>query len=63
MVHRATLQRKLIVMFGLILLLAFSCARPGGGTLRAPDDGSRIELANGQTFVVSLECNPTTGYT
>ncbi|MEA3376320.1 MAG: protease inhibitor I42 family protein [Chloroflexota bacterium] len=57
MVNRARLQRKLI------LLLAFSCARSGGDTLHAGDDGSQVELVEGQTFTVSLEGNPTTGYT
>lgn len=59
----ARVQRKLIVMFGVILLLAFSCARSGAITLHAGDDGSQVELMEGQTFVVSLEANPSTGYT
>jgi inhibitor of cysteine peptidase len=63
MANRARLQRKLIVMVGVILLMAFSCARSGGVTLRAGDDGSQVELVEGQGFVVSLEGNPSTGYT
>ena len=63
MVNKSRVQRKLIVMFGVILLLAFSCARSGGLTLRAGDDGQEIELRKGQTMSVSLEGNPTTGYT
>ena len=63
MVNRARVQRKLIVMFGVVLLLAFSCARSGGPTLHASDDGEEIELQKGQTLAVSLEGNPTTGYT
>jgi inhibitor of cysteine peptidase len=46
-----------------VLLLAFSCARSSGVTLRADDDGQQIELREGQTLTVSLEGNPTTGYT
>lgn len=63
MVNKSRVQRKLIVMFGVILLLAFSCARSSGLKLRASDDGGQVELRKGQTFSVSLEGNPTTGYT
>lgn len=63
MTNRARLQRKLFVMLGVIVLMAYSCARSGGVTLRADDDGGEVELVEGQTFVVSLEANPTTGYT
>jgi predicted secreted protein len=63
MANQARLQRKLIVMSGVILLMAFSCARSGGITLHAGDDGSQVDLVKGQTFVVSLEGSPSTGYT
>lgn len=63
MVNKTRVQRKLMVMLGVVLLLAFSCARSGGPTLRASDDGDEVELRKGQTLVVSLEGNPSTGYT
>lgn len=63
MVNRARVQRKLILMLGVVLLLAFSCARSNGLTLHASDDGGQVELEQGQIFSVSLEGNPTTGYT
>ena len=63
MVNKTRVQRKLIVMLGVVLLLAFSCARSGGPMLHASDDGGQVELQKGQTLAVSLEGNPTTGYT
>ena len=63
MSNRARLQRKLFVMLGVIVLMAYSCVRSGGITLRAGDDGGQVELVEGQSFVVSLDGNPTTGYT
>lgn len=63
MVNKGWLQRKLIVMLGVILLMAFSCAQSDGHKLQASDDGGRVELDQGQIVSVSLEGNPSTGYT
>ena len=63
MVDKSRLQRKLILMLGVILILAFSCARSGGRTISASDHQEQVELQEGQTLSVSLEGNPTTGYT
>jgi inhibitor of cysteine peptidase len=63
MVDKARLQRKMMVMLLAILFLAFSCAVSRGVTLHASDSGSLVELRRGQKFAVSLEGNPTTGYT
>jgi inhibitor of cysteine peptidase len=63
MMNKSRVQRKLIVMLGVVLLLAFSCARSGGLTLHAGDDGEQVEFQKGRTFSVSLAGNPTTGYT
>jgi len=63
MVNKTRVQKKLIVMLGVILILAFSCARSGGRTIRASDEGDQIELRRGQTVAVELEGNPSTGYT
>jgi inhibitor of cysteine peptidase len=63
MVDKARVQRKLMVMLLAVLFLAFSCATRGGVTLHASDDGSQVELRRGQSMAISLEGNPTTGYT
>jgi inhibitor of cysteine peptidase len=46
-----------------ILFLAFSCATSDGVKLHARDDGSQIALRRRQNLAISLEGNPTTGYT
>jgi len=60
------MKRPLIVALG-ALLLAAACAAPGsgGGTteLTASDSGSAISVSNGDKIVISLEANPSTGYT
>jgi len=63
MVNKGRVQRKLIVMLGVILMMAFSCVRAGGRTIRAGDAGEEIELRKGHTLAVSLAGNPSTGYT
>ncbi len=48
------------------VLGAAACAAPGsgGGTteLTAADSGSAIQVANGQSIVIRLDANSTTGY-
>jgi inhibitor of cysteine peptidase len=56
------------LIFALVaMFLAAACAAPGsgGGTteLTASDSGSAISVSNGGTIVISLEANPSTGYT
>jgi inhibitor of cysteine peptidase len=63
MVNRAGVLRKMMVMLLAILFLMFSCATSGGVALQASDNGSQVELRRGQNLVVSLEGNPSTGYT
>lgn len=63
MVNKARLQRKMMLMLLVILFLLFSCATSRAVTLHASDDGTRVELRRGQGLVISLEGNPTTGYT
>jgi len=63
MTNKSRVQKKLILMLGVILIMAFSCARAGGRTIRAGNDGDQIELRQGQVLAVSLEGNPSTGYT
>lgn len=55
------------VLFALAAgLLVVACAAPGsgGGTteLTAADSGSAIEVSNGQSILIQLDANSTTGY-
>jgi len=54
---------RIILMFGLLLAALSACGASNEVKLDAGDDGSQVELKAGQTLVVSLEGNPTTGYT
>ncbi len=56
----------IIVLFGLLLTVltaTTACGPAQEVKLDADDDGRQIELKAGQTLVISLEGNPTTGYT
>ncbi|MET1232333.1 MAG: protease inhibitor I42 family protein [Candidatus Limnocylindrales bacterium] len=49
-----------------IALVIAGCTGAGGGTtinLTSADDGSAIRAALGERIVISLDANPTTGYT
>jgi inhibitor of cysteine peptidase len=54
---------RIILMFGLLMTALSACGSTNEVKLDAGDDGSQVELNAGQTLVVSLEGNPTTGYT
>ena len=54
---------RIVLMFGLLLTALSACGASNEVKLDAGDDGSQVELNAGQTLVVSLEGNPTTGYT
>jgi len=54
---------RIILMSGLLLTALSACGSTNEVKLDAGDDGSQVELKAGQTLVVSLEGNPTTGYT
>jgi inhibitor of cysteine peptidase len=60
------MKRSLLIAL-MAALVATACAAPGsgGGTteLTASDSGSAISVSNGDTIVISLDANPTTGYT
>ncbi|MFC2055485.1 protease inhibitor I42 family protein [Chloroflexota bacterium] len=53
---------RIIVMYGLLLTALSACGSTNEVKLEADDDGSQVELKAGQTLIVSLEGNPTTGY-
>ena len=54
---------RIVLMFGLLLTALNACGATNEVKLDASDDGNQVELDAGQTLVVSLAGNPTTGYT
>ena len=59
------MRRSMPIVLAAVLLIA-ACAAPGsgGGTteLTAADSGKAIEVANGESIVIRLDANSTTGY-
>jgi inhibitor of cysteine peptidase len=55
---------KRFLLAGLLLVLA-ACSSTGGNPLMLTEknDGQNVQMSNGQQLVVTLEGNPTTGYT
>lgn len=51
------------VLLVLLLMVVVLMLYPWEVKLTAADNGSEIELKKGQTLVITLEANPTTGYT
>jgi inhibitor of cysteine peptidase len=49
-------------LFLALLVVLIGCA-PREVKLTAADNGRRVELKKGQALVITLEANPTTGYT
>ena len=54
---------RIVLIFGLLLTSLSACGASTEVKLDAGDAGSQVELNAGQTLVVSLEGNPTTGFT
>lgn len=54
---------RLVLVAGLVLLVLAACSSGSEVKLDESDDGNQVEISGGQTLVVSLEGNPTTGYT
>jgi inhibitor of cysteine peptidase len=63
MVNGAGVQRTIMVIFLAMLFLMYSCVASRGVTLRARDNETEVVVRRGQNLVISLEGNPTTGYT
>jgi inhibitor of cysteine peptidase len=59
------MRRPMPIVLAAVLLIA-ACAAPGsgGGTteLTAADSGKAIQVANGESIVIRLDANSTTGY-
>ena len=54
---------QLVLIAGLVLIALGACSSGNEVRLDDGDDGGQVELQGGQTLVISLEGNPTTGYT
>ncbi|MEA3441777.1 MAG: protease inhibitor I42 family protein [Chloroflexota bacterium] len=54
---------KIFVFISLLLAALTACGAANEVNLDADDDGGQVELKSDQTMVISLEGNPTTGYT
>jgi inhibitor of cysteine peptidase len=51
-----------VLVLGALSLLVVSCTKPKEVRVSAADKGKQIILAKGQTLVLTLASNPTTGY-
>lgn len=58
----AKLMRTMIVMTFFIILALFSGCGTNGTSLTNADTGKQVTLQSGEILTVSLESNPTTGY-
>jgi len=54
---------RIVVFFSLLLSTLAACGSGNEIKLDASDNGSQVELNVGKTLAISLEGNPTTGYT
>jgi inhibitor of cysteine peptidase len=51
------------VLLALVLLLAAACSPAKPVTLTAADKGSQVDVKAGEQIVITLDGNPSTGYT
>jgi len=56
------LMRTMVVMSFFLILALFSGCGTNGNSLTEADNGKQITLRAGDTLTVTLESNPTTGY-
>ena len=54
---------RIVVFFSLLFSTLAACGSGNEIKLDASDNGSQVELNVGKTLAISLEGNPTTGYT
>jgi len=54
--------RNVIAVLLALLVLAVGCGPAKEFKLDAADNGRQVELQKGQTLVITLESNPTTGF-
>jgi len=62
MLRNYGLRINAIVLLHTVLVLAIGCSTSKEVKVVASVSGSQIELKKGQTLVLTLESNPTTGY-
>jgi inhibitor of cysteine peptidase len=55
--------RKINLFISLVMLLAMSACGPANVKLTASDNGGQVQVEAGSLIVISLEGNPSTGYT
>ena len=55
--------RRIMAVLLAVLVLVAGCGTAEEVKLGASDNGRQIELKKGQTLVIALEGNPSTGYT
>lgn len=56
-------RMNVIAVLLAVLVLVANCRPSGEIKLNAGNNGSQIEIEQGQILVITLEANPTTGYT
>lgn len=57
------MSRKALFFFPLILVLVMTACGPAKTRLTANDNGRQVEVKAGDLIVISLDGNPSTGYT
>lgn len=62
MLKKSGLRINAIILLLTVLILAIGCGTSKEVKVVASVSGSQIELRKGQTLVITLESNPTTGY-
>jgi len=62
MLKNSELRINAIVLLLTVLILAIGCSTSKEVKVIASVSGSQVELKKGQTLVIILESNPTTGY-
>jgi inhibitor of cysteine peptidase len=60
---KVAIRRGVIAVLLAVLVLVAGCGTSKEVKLDANDNGRQVELKKGQTLVLALESNPTTGYT
>lgn len=59
---RRIVCRSIIGAMVLALILLAGCGAANEVALDATDNGTKLEVQRGQTLVITLDANPTTGY-
>ena len=50
------------IFLSMLILFSLSACSGGTQTLTAEDSGKSVQIKTGETFTITLESNPTTGY-